>query len=132
MAADDQQFDAGQFVPKRLEQRQQVFVGEDHAVVGVIDDVFEIHRRKADVQRMQYRAHGRHGLVQLQVAIIVPHEAADPVADADTRSLQRVGQLVGPIPGLLERLPVRPVGLHRHDFDVRVELSAPAENAGHE
>ena len=76
--------------------------------------------------------HGRNGLVQLKVAVIVPHEAAYPVADLNSGAGQRVRQLVGAVPGLLEGLAVRSVRLHRDHFHFRVEQRSPAENAGHE
>ena len=44
VSADDEQLHAGHLVPNRLQQRQQIFVGEDHAVVGVVNNVLEVRR----------------------------------------------------------------------------------------
>ena len=92
----------------------------------MIDDVFEVRRREPNIQRMQYGAHGGHALVELQVAIVIPHEAANAIANFYAVCLQGMGYLAGPVPGLLQSLAMGAVGLHGDDFYLRVQYGASA------
>ena len=87
MATDDQKFDTGHFVPDWLEQRQNVFVCENHSVVGMVNNVFEIGWREADIECMKHCTHRRHTLIKLEVAIVVPHKARNSVAYFDSMIL---------------------------------------------
>ena len=49
MTADDDLFNGGYFVEQRFKQRQEVFVGKDHPILCVVDDVFKISRPQANV-----------------------------------------------------------------------------------
>ena len=80
VATNDQKLDTGHFIPDGLEQRQNVFVGKNHSIVGMVNDVFEIGWREAYIECVQYCTHRRHTLVKLEVAIVVPHKAGNSVA----------------------------------------------------
>ncbi len=71
---------------------QQRRIDEHHLIVGVIDDVGELIAGQAQVQRMQHRAHARHGEVQLQVARIVPRKRRHAIAAPHAEFFQRIGQ----------------------------------------
>ncbi len=80
-----------------LDQRQEHRVGEQIAVLGVVDDVGDLVREQARVDRVADGADARDAVVELEVPVIVPGERRDPVALADPElRLQRVGQLPDP------------------------------------
>ena len=72
---------------------------------------------------MQYGAHRGYALVELQMAIVAPHKAADSIAYFYALCLKSIGYLIGSVPGLLERLPMSTFGLHGDDFDVWVGMT---------
>ncbi len=97
----------------------------------MIDDVFQVSRGQADIQGVEDAAHTGHALIKLQMAVVVPHEAADPVTRFDAVRLQRIGHLLGPVPGLLQRLAMGAACLSRHDFDFRIKFRTSAKDSRH-
>ena len=85
---------------------------------------------RADIQGVEDAAHTGHALIKLQVAVVVPHEAADPVhvsmpcdfgalatCWASSRSASTSGdgcRLLG-----------------RHDFDFRIKFRTSAKDSRH-
>ena len=65
-------------------------------VLRVGGDVGDLGRGEPDVQRVQHRAHGRHGQVRLEVLGVVPHEGADALVGVHAEAAQRIGQAGGP------------------------------------
>jgi hypothetical protein len=128
----DDALDAGHAALELLEQRQDVGIDDDHLVLGVIDDVLEVVIRQADVQGVQHRAHARGGMVGLQMARAVPHERADPVADADAGIRQRVGELMRAIAGLPVALPAHAGVGGGDDLFARRHRGAAVEDVGHQ
>ena len=105
---DEDALEAPELRREALEQRQEHRVGEQIAVLGVIDDVGDLVREQARVDRVADRADARDAVVELEMAMVVPGKGRDPVAHADLElRLERVGQL--PDPGAQLRIagPVR-------------------------
>ena len=61
-------------------------VEEQHLVFGVVGDPHDLVRMQARVERVQHRARARHRVVQLHVAIAVPRQRRDAVAEARRRA----------------------------------------------
>ena len=57
MTTDDDFLNRGHFIEKRLKQWQQILVRKNNAVLGVVDDVFEIGWPKSYIQCVQDCAH---------------------------------------------------------------------------
>ena len=98
----------------------------------MINDVFQISRGQTDIQGVEDAAHTGHALIKLKVTVVVPHEAADPVASFDAARLHRISHLLGPAPGLLQRLAMGAGCLSRHDFDFRIKFRTPAKYSRHQ
>ena len=77
-----------------LDGRQQVQVDEEELILGVIDDVDDLLGKEARVDRVADRAHAGNAVVQLEVAVAVPGQRADAVADLDAQREQRLGDLL--------------------------------------
>ena len=88
-----------------FEQWQRVGVGDDQTILGVADDVFDVGRREADVQRVEHGTHPRSGVIGLEMARAVPHEGGHPVTGPDADIVERMRQLMRPVPRLGKRLP---------------------------
>ena len=107
--------------PHAFDDRQQVEVDEDHLVLGMVGDIGDVLGRQPRVERVQHRADAGNAEIELEMAIGVPGDGADPVAELDAQPLQRLGQLLG----ALARVPVavavdRPLDRARHDLDVGI------------
>ena len=85
-----------------LDDRQQVEVDEDDLVFGVVGDVGDMFGREARIERVQHGADAGDAEIELEVAIGVPGDGADPVSELDAQSLERLSQLLG----TLGRIPV--------------------------
>ena len=72
-------------VDQRPQQRQHGAVDEDDLVLGVVGDVGQLLGEQPHVERVQHPAGAGRGEVQLQVALAVPAERADPAVGADAR-----------------------------------------------
>ena len=75
----------------RLDQRQEREVEEEDGVLRVIGDPHDLVRMQPGVERVQHGAGTRHRVVQLHVAVAVPGERRDTIAEADAVRGQRVG-----------------------------------------
>ena len=75
-----------------LVKRQQRAVDEDDLVLGVVDDIAQLVGKEADVERVADRTGARHGIVELQVLVVVPGKGAHAVARLDAELHQRLGQ----------------------------------------
>ncbi len=94
---DEDALERPQLRRQALDQRQEHRVGEQIAVLGVIDDVGDLVREQAGVDRVADRPDARDAVVELEVPVVVPGERRDPVAEADPEPrLQRIRQLPDP------------------------------------
>ena len=82
------------FVLRRdlLPQRQQRFVHQDDAIVGVVDDEGELVGMQAEVQRVEHGARHRHAEVRLEVLMMIPRERRHAIARPDAQRAERAGQ----------------------------------------
>jgi hypothetical protein len=86
--------DAGDLAGERLEERDQRLVDEEDLVLSVLDDEFEVLREKPQVQRVQNGAHAWHGVIELEVPVVVPGQRRDAVARLHAKPLERPGEAV--------------------------------------
>jgi hypothetical protein len=75
----------------RLDQRQEGQVEEKDLVLGMVGDPDDLVRVQARVERVQHGARTRHRVVQLHVAVAVPRQRRDAVAELDALRGERVG-----------------------------------------
>jgi hypothetical protein len=109
------------------EHRHERVVDEDDPVLGVVDDVGDLLREQADVQRVQHRSHARHREVQLEVALVVPRERRDALPLLDPERSQRTREAVDPRRdlGVACTRDARAVGGERDDLSAVVAGSQP-------
>ena len=67
----------------RLDQRQEGQVEEQDLVFGMVGDPDDLVGMQARVERVQHRARAGDRVVQLQVAVAVPGQRGDAVAELD-------------------------------------------------
>ena len=77
-----------------LDQRGKGGVKQHHFVVGVVDDVSQLFGVQARVAGVHHHAAARHGVIRLQVAVVVPGNRPHHAARAQAQLLQCVGQLL--------------------------------------
>ena len=114
----------------RREERGERVVDDDDAILCVVDDLRELRRWEAKVERVQHRAHAGDREVGLDVLLVVPAERADSISGRDAKSLQCRGQslhalrdhLVGRVPGAL--------AFERNDLAVRKDVGAAPKERG--
>ena len=111
------------------EQAEHGTVGDDHAVLGVVDDPRELVRRQPQVERVQDGAPGGHGEIGLQVLRAVEHERRDPLVAGDAEIAEGVRQLGGSSADLGVRLPTGVVAGPRGDRGGAVHGGAVLEDA---
>ena len=115
-----------------FEQGQQDVVNENNTVARVLDDVGDVLRRQAEVERVQNRPGGRDAEIGLHVPGTVPHQGADRLAGLHTGIDQRFGQPPRPVihrgPG---RAGYRFVGEARDDLMIAEELPAALKQMVH-
>jgi len=104
-----------------LHLRQEAEVEAQHAVFGMVDDPAQLVGVQARVDRMQNTARAADPVVELQVAVAVPREGADPLAEREPCGIEGVGHLAR---ARRHRAPAGPVDVAfdpaRHDFGVAV------------
>ena len=76
-------------------QRREGHVEEQHPVLGMVGDVFDLLGKQARVDGVQHRAAARDAEVQRQVAPAVPGQRAHAFARLHAQRLQGVGHLAG-------------------------------------
>ena len=95
-AGDDHVPDGRRVRQHLRQQRDERGVHDHHKVVRVGRDVADLGRAEPDVERVQDRAHGRHGQIRLEVLGVVPHERGHPLITVHAEPPQRVGEPRGP------------------------------------
>ena len=86
----------------RLEPRRELLgegqgrrVDEQPGILGVVDDVDDLVGEQPRIHRMQHGARAGHAVEQLEVAMGVPAERADPVTRPHPEPAERVRQALG-------------------------------------
>ena len=106
-------------LPYAFDDRQQVKVDEEDLVLGVVGDIGDMLGREARVEGVQHGADAGDAEVELEMAIGVPGDGADAVAELDAQPLQRLGQLLGALLGIAVAVAVhRAFDRARDDLDV--------------
>ena len=72
-----------ELVPHAFDDRQQVEVDEDDFVLGMVGDIGHVLGRQPRVDRVQYRADAGDAEIELEMAVGVPGDGADPVSQLD-------------------------------------------------
>ena len=99
-------------------------VQEEDSVLRVVHDVDELGRVEAGIERVTDRAHARNAEVDLEVAVRIPCQSGEPIADLDPARCERAGELLRPLPHVAPRVTVdRAFHRTRHDVLVRVDSS---------
>ena len=101
----------------RLDDGQEAHVKAQHLVFGVVGNPGDLLGMQTRVDGVQHPAGAADAEIQLQVAIAVPGQRGDPVAELQLHRIQRVGDLAGapchvPI-GIAVDIALHPPG---HDF----------------
>ena len=114
-----------------LDDRQQVEVDKDDLVFGVVGDVGHMLGREARVQGVQHGAEAGDAEIELEMAVGVPGNGADPVAELDAQALQRLGQLLGAPGGVLVAVAMdRALDRARDDLDIGVVARREIDHLG--
>ena len=111
-----------------LEQWQQDVIDDQKPIFGVLDDVDQIVRVEAKVQRVEDATRSWNAEVGLQVGVVVPHERRHAITAVEARREKSLAQ--GPGPTLNVRVGVPPerlVGFLGNDLDPGEELSGASE-----
>jgi hypothetical protein len=116
---------------QRGDNRQEGQVEEQHLVVGVVDDVGDLFRVQAGIDRVQHGAGARDAVIQFEVPVAVPGQRGHPVAHGDAQAVQRIGQLAragGRIaPGVAVQVALDAA---RDDFAIAVVARGEFDDAG--
>ena len=75
----------------RLDQRQEGEIEEEDRVLRMVGNPHHLVRVQPGVERVQHGAGARHRVVQLHVAVAVPGQRRDAIAEADAVRSQCVG-----------------------------------------
>ena len=106
---------------------------KDFEVVGVGDDVGDLIGVQARVDGVADRADARDAVVDLQMAVGVPGQRADPLAVAHAQPAQRVRELGRALAGSAIRRAVdRPLDAARDDLHVAVEAGRVLDDRAHQ
>lgn len=115
---------------QRGQQREQRTVDEDHLVVRVVDDVRDLFREQADVQRVEHPAGARCGEVEFEVASCVPRERRDTTVGGDAEPIENTAETTGPLGPRPVRGPLAAGAGRGHDRLVPVIPLGPIEEVG--
>ena len=114
-----------------LDQRGEIDVEEDVAVIGVVGDVGDLFREQARIDGVADGGHARYGVVDLEMAVGIPRQGADAVAGADAERQQHARQLPRAATGIGVGVAMgaadRQAG---DDFSVAVILARMLQEAG--
>ena len=114
-----------------LDERREGGIEDHRLVFGMVDDVDQLLRVQARVAGVHHHAAAGHGVVGLEVAVVVPGDRGDHAAGAEAQAGQRVGELFGAHRALRGGVAEqRAVGLARDDFGVAVLRRRMFEDAG--
>ncbi|MNV29130.1 hypothetical protein D3C71_1203430 [compost metagenome] len=110
-------------------QRGKAGVKQHHLVVGVVDDVGQLLGVQTRVAGVHDHAAAGHGVVRLQVAVVVPGQRPHHAAGAQAQRLQCVGQLPGAPGHVGETVAVQAaIGVARDDLLIAVLVLAMFED----
>ena len=112
---------------QRCEQPEQRLVGEDHLVIGVVDDVGQLLGEQPDVERVEDTTGTRRREVQLEVACGVPGERCHPAVVGDAERVEDAAQPPGALGPLRIGGPFESRPRRRHDLLVAEVLLGPIE-----
>src|SRR5216117_1738679 len=119
---------ARDLVADRLEHRPRARVGEDHRVLGMVDDVGEVLGREPEVQRVEDAADERRRPVDLEVAVAVPGQGRHTVALPEAEGREGAGEACRPLGKVRVRVAEeRAAGDARGERLLREEPTAPLE-----
>jgi len=108
-------------------------IDEQIAVVGVVDDEFDLLAEQARIDRVQHEAGARHGKVQFEMAMIVPRQGRHAIAGPEPQPRQGMGQLVHPHRALGIAVAVQArILIARHDDLFAVITCGMVEDIGDE
>ena len=114
-----------------FDDRQQVQVDEDDLVFGMVGDVAHMLRREARIDRVQHGAEAGDAEVELEMAIGVPGQRADAVAELDAEALERFGKLLGTLLRVAIAVAVdRTFDRARDDLDVGIIACREIDHLG--
>ena len=113
---------------ERREERQNRTVGENHFIVGVIDDVRQLLGEQTDVQRVKNPAGARRGKVELEMPRCVPRKRCNAAVGGDTKCVQHASQLPSSARELGICPPFEACPRRRNDLLMTVILFSAVEN----
>ena len=110
-----------QLLPHAFDHGDQVEVDEDHLVFGMVGDIGDMLGRQPRIDGVQYRADAGDAEIELEMAVGVPGDGADPVAELDAQVLERLGHLLGALLRIAITVAMnRPFDCPGHDLDLGV------------
>ena len=119
---DDDDFLDVDLVFDARQQRQQHVVHDDEAVAGMVDDVGEVNRRQAQIERVQHAARAGDAEIGFEMRVVIPGQRADAVAALKPGFLQRLRQQARAAVKIGISVGVQRLVRHpRDDLDLAVE-----------
>ena len=116
-----------------LDQRDEAGLDKQHPVLRMVDDVDDLFIEQARIDRVAHRADPRDAVIELEMAIIVPGEGADPVAGADAEPHQGARQPARAAFRVGVAIAVdRAVDHPRHDLDVAMKTGCMLDQRGYQ
>ena len=117
-------FDARHLRSQLLGEGHEGRIDEDQPVLGVADDVDELVGEEARIERVTDRAHAGHAEVEFDVAMAVPRQGSDPIADTDAEPAERLGETLRALVGLAVAVAMdRTLARARDDLGVGVVVA---------
>src|SRR5687768_16374777 len=101
-----------------LEREKERVVDADDGVLRAVRDPGNLLGMEPDVERVEHRAHARHGEIQLEMTRRVPGEGRDAIARLDAHRLQGAREARCALADLSVRRAGCPVGGPGDDLDV--------------
>ena len=121
---DHVRLDGGQVCGNGLGEWDEGQVQEEDPVPRVVHDVHELGRVEAGIERVTDCAHTRNGEVDLEVAVGIPRQGGEAIADVDPACREYSGELLRALPDVAPGGPVdRTFHRTRHDLLIRVDSS---------
>jgi len=78
-----------------FENRHEVRIKKDDAILGVVNDEGDLIREESDVYGVEYCAHAWHSEIQLQVPIVIPPECGYAVTGFNAKPFESVRERAG-------------------------------------
>jgi len=92
---DDHMLDALKLIPDLFDQGQEVEIEHQGFVFSVIDDVDQLIRKEARIERVDHAAHAGNAVPSLQVAVGVPSHGPHEIMLFQAEPFQRLSELFG-------------------------------------